>query len=221
MTQPYGQQPGNYGQQPGGYPQAGAYPQTSGYPQSGPPSGGFPAQSYPQAPGYAQGAGGLPQSPPEYGRGGPIEKPGAVTGAAVLAFIQAGITLITTGIVFIVLATAEGIATDMGVSLGGSLAEGWIIAFVQLAGVVMLIFGAVQLMSGTSRGLLLAAVGLEVAISLYYLIRALSASGDSATAAGYSIVVPLLFAIMPAIALILALGGATGQYLAAKQRGGY
>ena len=235
MTQPYGQQPGNYGQQPGGYPQQGGYPQSppagfpqpgeypqqqAGYPQSPPggfpQAGGYPQQSFPPGPTYAPGAGGLPVAPPDHGRGGPVEKPGSVTGAAVLAFIQAGITLITTGLIFIALAAASGLASDLGVSLGGSLAEPWIVAFVQLGGLIILIFGAVQLMSGTSRNLFVGAVILQLVICVYYIIRSLSASGDSSTGAGVSIVVPLLFAIMPAIALILAMGGAATQYLQAK-----
>lgn len=219
--QPYGQQPGNYGQPgtpPQGYPQSGGYPQQGGYQQSGgyPQSGGFQQPAYPQAPSYAHGPGGLPQAPPDHGRGGPIEKPGGVTGAAVLAFIQAGITLITTGLLFLALAASEGMASDLGVDLGGALAEFWVVAFVQLAGVVILIFGAVQLMSGTARTLFVAAAGLQIALCLYWLIRSVTASGDSATGAGVSVVIPVLFAVMPVIALILSLGGTTSKYLQAK-----
>ena len=104
MTQPYGQQP----DPAGGYPQSGGYRRArgtrrlratprgrravtrstagrlqQGYPQS-PPGG------YPPAPGYGEG---MPPAPPEYGQG-PMRRPGAVTAAAVLAFVQAGITTI-------------------------------------------------------------------------------------------------------------------------------
>ena len=209
MTQPYGQQPGNYGQQPGPQdPHSGGFPQPAGYQQ---PSGYQPG--YPQAPSYVPGTGGLPQAPPDYGRGGPVDKPGTVTGAAVLGYIQAGITLITTGIIFAGL-----------VSSGGS-AEGWLLGLAQLAGLVMLIFGSVQLMSGTGRTLFVAAAALEIAISVYYLIRVLALDTGGLSFAddikGGFAVIAIFFAIMPAIGLILALGGGTSQYLQAKQRGGY
>src|SRR5439155_8860144 len=100
------QQP--YGTPPGGFQQQGGYPQQAGYPV---------------APGYAPPMG-----------SGPTEKPGAITGSAVLAFIQAGITLITTGLIFIGLFAA---GSDAG-------AEGWLLAIAQLAGIILLIFGAVQ-----------------------------------------------------------------------------
>lgn len=217
MTQPYGQQPGNYGQQPGtppgGYPQAGGYQQPSyqpggGYPQSGgfPQPGAYQQGAYPQAPGYVQGPGGLPQAPPEYGRGGgPVEKPGTVTGAAVLGYIQAGITLITTGIIFFGL-----------VSTGGTV-EGWLIGLAQLAGIVLLIFGSVQLMSGTARTIYVAGAALEILISLYYLVRVLAVDTGGFEIAedvqGGLAVIAVFFAIMPAIGLILALGSGTSEYL--------
>jgi hypothetical protein len=202
MTQPYGQQPGH---QPGQYGQPGGYPQSGGYPQ---------------APTYAQGSGGLPQAPPDLGGGRPVEKPGSVTGAAVLAFIQAGLTLITTGILFIIAAAGTGANNDFDLELGGALAELWIVAFVQLAGIALLIFGAVQLMGGKARGLFISAVGLQIALCAYWLITGLTRAGgsESSTGTGLSVVIPLVFVVMPVIALILALGGAASQWIDSRRR---
>lgn len=228
MTQPpsswdpnTGQQPasggeGQYGQygQPGQYNPQGqqAYPPTGpqGYPQSAPQSapqpaygGGYPQQGYQQ-----QGYGAYPGG---YG-GAPMEKPGAVTGSAVLGFIQAGLTLISTALLFI------------GVAGSGSdaPAELWIVAIVQLAGIVLLIFGSVQLMGGQKRSLYLVAVLLQIAISLYWLIRALIGLGGAfdlpgvGRAVGVLIVIVAVFTIAPLIGLILSLGSSVTRYLASR-----
>lgn len=190
MTNPYGQ-PG----QPGGYdPQSGGFQQPGGYPQ--------------QAPGYPMA--------PHYGHHQqlPVEKPGSVTGAAVLGFIQAGITLITTALIFIGL-LAAGSDGD-----GGELALGWLVALAQTAGIVLLIFGAVQLLSGTSRALYVTGAGIEIAVSLYYFIRIVAADSggigklEDIKAAGS--VIPIMFAVLPVIGLILALGSACTRYLRAR-----
>lgn len=143
----------------------------------------------------------------------PVQKPGAVTGAAVLAFIQAGITLITTGIIFFGLIGTASSDVDQ--------TQGWIVAFAQLAGLVLLILGAVQLMSGSSRVVYLVAVILELAICGYYLVTILSADAGGISALedmkGAATVIPVVFAVMPLIGLILALGSGTSRFIQAKR----
>jgi hypothetical protein len=225
MTNEYGQQPypGHQPPIPGyGAPAAGSgYPQQQGgYP--GTPPGGQPA--YPGTPPggqpvyagqpYPQGQGG-------YGGGGygqaPIEKPGSVTGAAVLGFIQAGITLITTAIIFFGLIGTASVQS-------GDAAIGWIVAFAQLAGLILLIFGAVQLMSGTNRMLYLVGVIVELLICGYYLISIVATDtgggvlGDQFEDLKAAMtVIPIVFAVMPVIGLILALGSGTTRWLQAKR----
>jgi len=143
----------------------------------------------------------------------PLEKPGSVTGAAVLGYLQAGLTLITTVLLF------AGLAGSPDNTAG--VAEGWILAIAQLVGIILLIFGAVQLMSGSGRGLFISAVTLELAICLYWLIRiaAKDTSGlqIARNAKSAAIVFPIAFALLPVIALILVLGGNTGRWLQAKR----
>jgi hypothetical protein len=222
MTNEYGQQPypGHQPPIPGyGAPAGSGYPQQQGQP--GTPPGGQPG--YPGTPPGGQPVyAGQPYpqgGPAGYGGGygpAPVEKPGGVTGAAVLGFIQAGITLITTGILFSGL-FATGGAEGTGL--------GWVIALAQLAGLILLIFGAVQLMSGTSRAMYLAGAGLELAICAYYLISILIADTDTESAAlsstladmkAAAAVIPIVFAVMPLIGLILALNSGTTRYLQAK-----
>lgn len=184
MTQPYGQQP--YGQQqPGGYP---------------------------QAPGYAQGMGGMPQAPQEYSQG-PVARPGTVTGAAVLAYIQAGITSITT--ILVIAGLASGNAE------GGQAALGWLVGLVQVAGVVLLIMGGVQLMGGKGRNLLVVGAAVELVICVYYLISfAVVETGNIdllESAKGVLIAIAVFFAIMPTISLVLAMGSGTTQFLQSRR----
>ncbi len=232
MTQPYGQQPG---QQPGGgYPQGGypqgGYPQTpgqgqpaQGYPQS--PPYGQPAQGYPQSPPYGQPAQGYPQAnpygampaaPPEYSSG-PIPRPGTATTAAVLAFVQAGITLIPTVLMLAGLFSA----TDNGAGTTADVALGWTIVIAQAIGAVLLIVGGVQLMGGKNRGVIVAGAALELAICVFWIIRvaAIPSGGLDVVDAGKGVIigVAIFLAIMPTISLVMAVGGTTTQFLQSRR----
>jgi hypothetical protein len=219
MTQPYGQQPNQ-----GGYPQSGGYPQTpgqgqpqQGYPQSPPygqpaqgpqsPAYGQPAQGYPQAPQAPYGA--MPSAPQEYSSG-PIPRPGSATAAAVLAFVQAGITAV------------PGVLALIGSSsFGGGDGESWASTIAILLGVGLLIAGGVQMMGGKNRTLLVVACGLEIVISLYFIIRALTLETGGVEGADYAqgfiIGVAVFFAIMPAVALVMSLGASTTQFLQSRR----
>jgi uncharacterized membrane protein len=208
MTQPYGQQPGGNHPGSGGFQQPGGnYPDSGGMQQQ-PGSGGFPQA--PQAPGYQQGYGGMPQAPQEYS-GGPGRRPGVVTAASVLAYVQAGITVITTILVF------AG-ATNMS---GGQAALQVLIGVVQAVGIVLLIMGAVQLMAGKSRTLMLAACVLELVICLFYIIlyAAIDSSGIDVIQGAKAVLIgfAVFFAIMPTISLVLSMGQQSTQYLQARR----
>jgi hypothetical protein len=200
MTQPYGQQ------QPGG-----DYPGSGGFPQPG--SGGFPQA--PQPPAYQQGYGqqgygGMPQAPQEYG--GPMARPGVVMASAVLAYVQAGITAVTTILVF------AGAANND--AAGGQVAVQVLIGVVQAVGVALLIAGAVQLTGGKSRTLMIVGCAVELVVCLAYIVVFLAipsygldvVTGAKAVLVGFAI----FFAIMPTISLVLALGQQTTQFLQSR-----
>lgn len=203
MTQPYGgQQP----QQPGGQnPGSGGFQQPGG---PNPNSGGYQQPGgYPQAPGYQQGYGGMPSAPEERGGGGPVPRPGATTAAAVLAFVQGGITLITTGILLLGLAALQSLEDDAsagGVEIQGSLTEAWLVCFVQLIGVGLLIWGGVKLMSGTAGNLFVIAAALQLVLCVYWLVR------------GAAPFVPIVLAVMPIVGLVLAFGQANKEYVRSR-----
>lgn len=223
MTQPYGQQP----DPSGGYPQSGGFPQAPGYPQT--PGQGQPAQGYPPSPPYGQPAQGysqnpqygqqqdysygtMPSAPPEYSSG-PQSRPGTVTAAAVLAYVQAGITLIPTILILIGLASGNNNSDEVAID--------WLIVLAQVVGAALLIAGGVQIMAGKSRNLLVAGCGVEIAVCLAWMIRtaAIDSGGYDVIDAGKGIIigVAIFFAIMPAISLIMALGGSTTQFLQSRR----
>ncbi|MBA3417453.1 MAG: hypothetical protein H0U09_01925 [Geodermatophilaceae bacterium] len=165
-----------------------------------PPYGGYPpayGNPYGQ-PSYPAQYGGPPGAP-----AGP-ERPGAALAAAVLSYIQAGIVLLCS---FFVLAA------------GTSVTELLLIGIVQLVSVGLLIFGAVQVTSGSGRLMLLVGNGLQLALVAYYLIRisTLGTDLEGADSEG-AVVIPLFFAVMPVVALVLALNSAVSRFISEKKQ---
>ncbi|OLR92008.1 hypothetical protein [Actinokineospora bangkokensis] len=213
MSQDYS----GYPQQPGHqqYPQQGTPPQ--GYPayqQPGTPPQGYPAyqqHGYPAAP--------LPQAPQQQYNGAST-RPGVVTSAAVLAFVQAGITAITTIMMFAGLASVSDAGAD------GDYAFSLVVSIAQAIGVLLLILGGVQIISGKNRGILIGAAALEIIISAAWIIRFALISTDELDgspaldiangAKAVMIVVALLFAIMPIITLIQSLSSNAASWAGPK-----
>jgi hypothetical protein len=156
----------------------------------------------------------MPQAPQEYTQG-PIPRPGSVMAAAVLAYVQAGITSITTILAFIGLASGD--------ISGGDLILELLVAIAQAVGIALLIMGGVQFAAGKSRNLLVAGCALELAICLYYLIRFLTVDTDGVdqqlvnAATGVMIFIVVFFATMPTISLIISLGSSSTQFLESRR----
>lgn len=181
-------------------------PQYGGYPPAETQQH-YGQQPYPQQPYGQPGYGQPPGYPPQYGTpyGAPTgpQRPGAALAAAVLSYIQAGLVLICS---FVVLAAGSGST------------EFLLIGILQLVSIGLLIFGAVQVTSGTGRTMLIAACVLQLALVVYYLIRFSNVAGDIDfdEDSGVVVVVPLFFAVMPAVALGLLFNKMVTQYIAAK-----
>lgn len=166
------------------------------------------SQPYGQQPGDAnQGYGSMPAAPAEYSSG-PVTRPGTVTAAAVLAFVQAGLTLICAVIVMIGLGAVTAANNDE--SIGGlevdegMLALLWVATIVGLAGAGLLIWAGIKALSGTSGNLMIIAAGLQILLCIFWLIQ-----GGG--------IVPILLAIMPIIALVMMLGAPAKQFEASKR----
>jgi hypothetical protein len=155
------------------------------------------------------GFGSMPAAPPEY-TGGPVTRPGSVTAAAVLAFVQAGLTLICTIVVMIILAAVTDIANESE-SVGGvdidesGLTLAWILAIVGLVGAGLLIFAGVKTLAGKAGQLLVIAAALQILLCIVWL----AALGGG--------LVSVVLIVMPIIMLVMALGSASKQYEASKR----
>lgn len=187
-------------------------PQYSGpvFPPIGTPqSGGFPA-----APAYPVPTPGLPYHPsePQFGRS--MARPGTATAAAVLAFVQAGLTLVTSVLIVV------GVSTFADPDEPGADAVGLLLLVAQFAGVVLLLLGGLRLINGTSRVVLIVGTALELAISATYLIVFAFVPVETNEDAGAKAVLMFgaaLFAVMPLISLILACGRTVSEYLRVRR----
>ncbi|GAB1510299.1 hypothetical protein [Actinophytocola sp. KF-1] len=164
------------------------------------------SQPYGQQPGDAnQGYGAMPPAPAEYSSG-PTTRPGTVTAAAVLDFVQAGITLISS-ILMMSLAGAVTSAKDeslAGVEVDeGMLALLWILTIGGVVGAGLLIWAGVKAMSGTAGNLMLIANGLQILLGVVWLVT--------------GAVIALVFLVMPIIALVLSMQGPAKQFEASRR----
>ncbi|MDQ3576073.1 MAG: hypothetical protein M3443_00380 [Actinomycetota bacterium] len=149
---------------------------------------------------------------------GPI-RPGAATASAVLMFIQAAVVLFSTFYVLF-FASLAGSASAAGVSEADSYeTEFTIIGILQLVSVGLLIFGGVQLLSGNRNGrvLTIVACGVQLAFVVYWMIRIGSLPDFNVDGSTFFFVVPLIYAVLPLVALPLALGRPVSDYITAKQ----
>jgi hypothetical protein len=181
--------PGYY-QQPG-YPTAGyqqpGYPQP-GYQQPGYQQPGYPPPGYPGYPGYP----GVPTGP---------TRPGAVTAAAVLAFVQGGIVIIS-GIVLLSVVNEFSRRVD---GFAGNKAEAWAVTIAVLVAGALLIAGGVQLIKGPTGAAVIGSA-LSLLISVYFLIRSEFNSGV--------VWLALSYAVLPIIILAFALGAGARSWAA-------
>ncbi len=100
---------------------------------------------------------------------------------------------------------------------GVELVEALVVGVLQLVTVGLLIFGGVQVTGGSGRVVMLVASGSQLVLVVYYLIRISSLDGlDTADFDG-AVVIPLFFAVMPALALGLAFSSAVSKFIAEKQ----
>ncbi len=206
-------------QQTAGFPVQSGYP-GSGYAQPGYPQPGYPQPGYPQ-PGYpGPGGHGAPygyQSPYGYAPPRGPERPGGATASAVLMFIQAAVVLIST-LYVLIFASVAGTVSDVGRSGSNSLETEWtIIGILQLVSVGLLIFAGVQLLSGNRNARLLSMLGCiaQLVFVVYWMVR-ISSLPDFDADGSVLFVVPLMYAVLPVVALALAMGKPIADYITAK-----
>jgi hypothetical protein len=164
------------------------------------------SQPYGQQPGDAnQGYGAMPPAPAEYSSG-PTTRPGTVTAAAVLDFVQAGITLISSIIMMTVLGAVTSAANDeslAGIDVDeGMLTLFWVLTVAGIIGAGLLIWAGVKALSGTAGNLMMIANGLQIVLGVVWLVMGAT--------------IAIAFVIMPIIALVLSMQGPAKQFAASR-----
>lgn len=213
LTEPYPSQPSATGPYPGPYPDQYSGPTPSQYAGSylGQVAGSSPDDQYGSAypaPAYSAypqpgWSGSYPQ--PHPGWGGP-QRPGQVTGAAVLGYVEAGLLMISALFVF----AGASIVNDTANALNAG--DGGITAQFVLAGMANLIAAALFIAGGamftganpTGRVLLVAAITLTAVTALFWVIRFHD---------GGIVVWAIAFLTMPAIAACLSFGRSVNAWL--------
>lgn len=181
---------------------------TNEYP---PPPDGYPVyagQPYPQP--YP------PQYPPPMYPYPVNTRPGTMVAAGVLGFVQAGVTAVPTLMLTLVLSSVQAANPGAHVDLL------WGAVLAQFVGFGLLIAGAVQMVSGSSRTMYLVAVTLEILLSVYWAVCIGLLFNDttkvwSVLVGNPVIVFAVFYAVMPVIGLCLAASTGPGEHLAARR----
>ncbi|MGY1638087.1 hypothetical protein ACI78V_15685 [Geodermatophilus sp. SYSU D00742] len=207
-----------------GAPYAGPPPTAAVPPWMGPPYGApgdwSPYGATPYGAPYAPY--GMPWPPPPAGP----RRPGQVVAAAVLAFVQAAGVAVASAYVFLVaslftLADGEPGFPGDGRALA---AEATVLAAVQIVSVVALVVGGVMVLSRRSRAArrtLVAALGLQVALAVYWAVRLMAFLGQVPGADPSAVLLfgVFCFAVAPAVALGLSAGRSAREWFAVDRQG--
>jgi hypothetical protein len=215
--QPYGA-PQSYGapQQYGAPQSYGAAPQY-GAPQ---PYGAAPQYGAPQPYGAAPPHGAAPQygAPQPYGASvgpAPGRRPGIVTTAAVLAFVNAGIVIITKLLAFAILATFTSNAiADWGMGL---VVANYVVLLSKLVAGGLLIWGGVAALQGRSRRILVIATVTQATLSVLGVVVSLASSGGRGSGGGSWYVGTFLELVFTAIILTLILQPSSTEFFRARK----
>ncbi|SHH30813.1 hypothetical protein [Geodermatophilus nigrescens] len=190
---------------------------------AGPPVSAPPPQPYPGGwapPGY----GWPPQQWPAYGPPAPARprRPGQVVAAAVLSFVQAAAVALSSAYLLLLASTFGFLATEFGgdAQADALVTEATVVTVVQLLSAVALVVGGVLVLNRRGRGTwatLVAALGVQLALSLYWVVRLSTLDGFSDDVVGPAAVLVvgvLFFTAAPAVALGLLLVGPVRRWAA-------
>ncbi|SDD10494.1 hypothetical protein SAMN05660690_3404 [Geodermatophilus telluris] len=190
---------------------------------AGPPVTAPPAFAPPAAyaaPGWPAGPG-WPGYPPGLSPWGPPapprpRRPGPVTTAAVLGFVQAGVVALSSAYVLLLASTLGTLAVlggESGSEAESLVTEATVLCVVQLVSAAALVVGGVLALTRhgrVPRGTLLAALGAQLAIALYWAVRLLTLDGltDGVSGPGpvaVLLVLVLFYAVLPGVGVGLLL----------------
>lgn len=203
-----------------------------GAPYAGPPT------TVPPGPGSPYGHYGAPYGWPPAPYGSPYgpyawtpapvapRRPGQVIAAAVLAFVQAGVVALSSVYLFFIasiVGTVEAAAPDADPSeLHRLSVEGTALAAVQLVTIVALVAAGILAFNRrhpSSWWLMIAALGSQVVLAVYWAVRLGMLSGQLSDSSGSSpasafAVMALFFAAGPVVGIVLLLVGPARRWFA-------
>ncbi|SFP37513.1 hypothetical protein SAMN05660464_2972 [Geodermatophilus dictyosporus] len=184
-------------------------PVTAPAPYAVPPA--YPPPSHGWAPGY-------PPALPAWGPPAPPRprRPGQVTTAAVLGFVQAGVVALSSAYVLLLASTLGTLAVLGGQSSGEAeslVTEATVLSVVQLLSAVALVVGGVLVLNRRGRAswaTLLGGLGAQLAIALYWAVRLLTLDGLAGGVSGPGpvgvlVVLVLFYAVLPGVGVGLLL----------------
>jgi hypothetical protein len=193
-----------YGNQYGPAPQQPAYGQPYGPPQQPYP----PQQQYGQPQPYGP-------TPPMYNAYGypPAQldaRPGSVVGAAVLAYVLAGLLILSGALLLFGASISDSFGDAFDSDTSSVTAELAFDGFADLIAAGLLIAGGVSLTGRNKRGRTMLVVGAAITLAecIYWLVRS--------SADGGVFVFVLVFGALAVISLVLAATGLVSQWLGAK-----
>jgi len=188
-------------------------PATDPPPAPQPPPYGYPQHGYPGYPPYPPYA--YPAVWPPVPAG--ARRPGQVIAAAVLAFVQAAMVMVTS-IYVVLLASVVDFAVDADptsappAEVSGLSTEGTVVGIVQIASAVLLIVGGVLVLNSRRRRslvVLVAAFAVQVLLCVYWAVRLSVLTSDlpGSNPTGAFLAFTLVFLAGPAVGLGLVLLG--------------
>jgi len=185
---PYGGQYGPAPQQSYGQPYAPQQPYGQP-PPYGPTPPAYNAYGYPPAPG--------------------ADRPGQVTGSAVLAYVLAGLLILAGALLLAGASTVDSFGNEFNSDTSSATTELAFDGFANLIAAGLLIAGGVSLSGRHIRGRTMLAVGAAITLveCVYWLVRT--------SAAGGVLVFVLLFGALAVLSLVLAVSGTASQWLRA------
>ncbi|RBY88366.1 hypothetical protein [Blastococcus sp. TF02A-26] len=212
--------PPAYGTAP--YPVPGYGQPGYGQPGYGQPGYGQPGYGWPPPPAYGA-PGGWPAPPPR----GP-RRPGQVITAAVLALVQAALVAFTSAYLLLFASVVLGIELDTDAYVDPRAAdiadEAQVLAWLQFASVVALLVAGVLALNRRDRGTwwaLLVALGAQLLLALYWVVRIVGLLGDvpeADDAVPLLVFCALVFAAGPAVGMGLLVARSSREWFATASR---
>ncbi len=203
---------------PAGSPWADPRTETEQVAYAGPPTTAAPGLPAPGSP--VPGYGWAPPPAPYWAVPGPPapvrpRRPGQLVAAAVLAFVQAALVVVSSAYLLLLASTLGLLSGELGgdAEAGALVTEAVVVTVVQLVSAIALLVGGIVVLNRRGRRswqTLVAGLAVQLALALYWVVRLTTldvATGEAVGPVAVLAVLVLFFAAAPAVGLGLLLTG--------------